>query len=293
MTQDNKRDRTQNGQSENSSQVIEKAKRLAPTLDTLRELYLKSGNLCAFPGCGQVMMDAEGTFVGQICHIEAAEEGGERFNPAQSNEERRSFSNLMLMCYAHHQKTNDVTVYDVETLRRMKAEHEEKFSDPGRMIWKSITDESDALDLHPLLNIKKMDQVLGWGLGQKHLRESLEDFLGFFERLKQVPRRTREFLCIAVKRANRGSWGSGSEVAISELGEACRMTDRDMVPHVAILEKYGFAHAENRDEYDQALLTLSSLGDWPIWDDLLEFSKKTQVPVERLLVDLNMSALEG
>ena len=51
------------------------AKRLAPTADTLRELFLKSGNLCAFPACGKLMMNAEGVFIGQVCHIEAAEEG--------------------------------------------------------------------------------------------------------------------------------------------------------------------------------------------------------------------------
>jgi hypothetical protein len=32
--------------------MTEKAKRLAPTPQTLREVFLKSGNLCAFPGCG-------------------------------------------------------------------------------------------------------------------------------------------------------------------------------------------------------------------------------------------------
>jgi hypothetical protein len=81
----------------------EKAKRLTPTSDTLRELFLKSGNLCSFPGCPQLMMNLEGVFIAQICHIEAAEEGGERFNQNMTNEQRRSAANLMLMCYEHHQ----------------------------------------------------------------------------------------------------------------------------------------------------------------------------------------------
>ena len=54
------------------------------------------------------MIDDDGTFVGQVCHIEAAEKGGERFNEKQTNEERRNFANLMLMCYDHHRVTNDV-----------------------------------------------------------------------------------------------------------------------------------------------------------------------------------------
>lgn len=44
--------------------VTEKAKRLTPKGETVREVFLKSGNLCAFPGCRALMMDADGTFIG-------------------------------------------------------------------------------------------------------------------------------------------------------------------------------------------------------------------------------------
>ena len=87
--------------------MIEKAKRLQPKDEVTRELYLKSGNICAFPGCHNIMINEEGNFIGQICHIEAAEENGERFNSNMTNEDRRSFENLMLMCYEHHTKTNN------------------------------------------------------------------------------------------------------------------------------------------------------------------------------------------
>jgi hypothetical protein len=60
--------------------MSKKKARLAPLSVTLRELFLKSGNLCAYPGCGKLMMNADGVFIGMVCHIEGAEEGGERFN---------------------------------------------------------------------------------------------------------------------------------------------------------------------------------------------------------------------
>lgn len=106
-----------------------KAKRKKPSPDTLRELFLKSGNQCAFPNCSDFMLNREGVFIGQICHIEAAEDGGERFNENMTDEERASFQNLMLMCYPHHQVTNDVEAYPVARLQAMKAEHEAKFTD--------------------------------------------------------------------------------------------------------------------------------------------------------------------
>jgi hypothetical protein len=109
-----------------------KAKRKAPDKDTLRELFLKSGNICAFPGCMHLMMNRDRELIGQICHIEAAEEGGERFNPAKTDDERAAFANLMLMCYQHHVETNDVDEFPVLRLQTMKAEHEAKFTDPSR-----------------------------------------------------------------------------------------------------------------------------------------------------------------
>lgn len=75
----------------------EKPKRLTPKILVLRELYLKSGNQCAISGCGKLMINADGIFIGEICHIEAALQDGQRFNAVQTNEERRGINNLTLL----------------------------------------------------------------------------------------------------------------------------------------------------------------------------------------------------
>jgi hypothetical protein len=116
----------------------ETPKRLRPSFATFRELCLKSGNLCAFPHCDALMMNEAGLFIGQLYHIEAAEPGGERFNPDMTNEERRSVSNLMLMCYPHHRESNDTTKYTVSKLKRMKAAHERRFSRPDRAMREKV-----------------------------------------------------------------------------------------------------------------------------------------------------------
>ena len=66
-------------------------------------------------------------FVGQVCHIEAVSNGGERFNPDSDDEYRRSYGNLILLCYPHHIETNEVDRYPVEKLRQMKLDHEQLF----------------------------------------------------------------------------------------------------------------------------------------------------------------------
>ena len=66
--------------------------------------------------------------IGEICHIEAANPEGERYNPTQSDKERASFENLIIFCANHHKKTNNVSIYTVESLKEMKKKHELKFS---------------------------------------------------------------------------------------------------------------------------------------------------------------------
>jgi len=101
--------------------------RKQPKTDVIRALFAKSGNECAFPECCNKLVNTKNQFIGQICHIEAAEEGGERYNPSQTDEERRSFNNLILFCYEHHVETNDVNEFTVEKLKKIKSEHELKF----------------------------------------------------------------------------------------------------------------------------------------------------------------------
>lgn len=102
--------------------------RLFPTIQVLRALFAKSGNTCAFPACSHPLVDENNLFIAQVCHIEAAEPGGERYNPSQTDEERRSYSNLVLLCYRHHVVTNDTRAYTGERLRQIKAAHEARFS---------------------------------------------------------------------------------------------------------------------------------------------------------------------
>lgn len=101
--------------------------RKKPSDNTIKKLFGLSGNQCAFPDCGQHMVDINGTVTGQICHIEAAETGGQRYSQIQNDEERRSFENLVLMCANHHKVTDNVTIYTTQKLKQIKAAHESSF----------------------------------------------------------------------------------------------------------------------------------------------------------------------
>lgn len=95
---------------------------------TIKKLYSMSGNHCAFPDCTQMFFNVDNkTNVSNICHIEAAEQGGQRYNPNSDDEYRRSFDNLILLCPNHHKVTDDVQKYTVTVLKDMKKQHEAKF----------------------------------------------------------------------------------------------------------------------------------------------------------------------
>lgn len=94
----------------------------------IKALFAKSGNLCCFPECNVEMVDKDNCVMGEIAHIEAYEKNGPRYNEKQTDEERNSFENLMLLCPTHHKLIDKKSSeYSVEYLKRMKKEHEEKF----------------------------------------------------------------------------------------------------------------------------------------------------------------------
>lgn len=91
---------------------------------TIKRLYGRAGNECAFPGCSQVMVNENNAKDSNICHIEAAKLGGERYRALMSNKERAAYENLILLCVQHHDETNDIVKYTVDVLKQMKSNHE-------------------------------------------------------------------------------------------------------------------------------------------------------------------------
>lgn len=224
--------------------MAEKVKRLQPTTETLRELYLKSGNRCAFPDCNEVMIDENGTFVGEVCHIEGAMPGGERFNKDQSNEDRRKFSNLMLMCHKHHKITDDVSEYTVEKLKKIKYDHERRFTDIEEKIKESIKDYSEEDIILLPKTLISMNEYLGWGQTQEELDGTIECIKEFAETLKKLPSECRKILSIICKRVEEAEKVAGKinfKVPPSEIEKACKISFYNLRENLRILKNMDYA----------------------------------------------------
>lgn len=266
----------------------EEVKRLAPKQEVLRELYIKSGNECAYPGCHNVLVDENGKFVGEVCHIEAAMPGGERFNPNMTNEDRRSFGNLMLMCHHHHVVTDDVEKYNVEKLKEMKRNHEAKYSGIIGQMMNSITDYGMSLEYTPCCNCKKISRILDWGLTDEENAAVLDKHL---QKLLDLPIETRQLLGIMVMRSYKDH--CGCIVPIHEVEKATGLKPESIIQNIEILERRRIA---SEIDVEDGIPTCSLLEDpeslWLYWDDIREFVKETEIPIERICCDLDFSVFD-
>ncbi len=96
---------------------------------TIKALFAKSGNKCAFEDCSDELITEENLFVGQICHIEGFSKNGPRFNKNLAMEKCRDFDNLILLCYKHHKIIDtDISKYSTQILKEMKSNHESRQS---------------------------------------------------------------------------------------------------------------------------------------------------------------------
>lgn len=274
--------------------MAEEVKRLKPTPDTLRELYLKSGNQCAFPGCNELIIDKNGVFIGEVCHIEAAKTGGERFNEEQSNDDRRKFSNLMLMCHKHHKVTDDVEKYTVDVLKKMKEEHEKKFTNIEQKIGDSIKDYCEEDNILLPKTLSGMNEYFGWGQTQEDLNYTINCIREFAEILKKIPYETRKIFSIICKRVEKEKILGGVtkfKVLPSEIQKACKLDFNNLRENLRILEKYKMCFLENDfDEGEYIYLNREPYDGG--WIDIYDYFNDKNINIEKMIVGLDFTVLD-
>src|SRR5262245_10770127 len=97
----------------------------SPSKATIKHLFLRTGNRCAFPGCTAKLLDDSDILIADICHICADRPGGPRYDSTQTEKERQSYGNLIVLCPNHHTLVDsDESRFTVQVLQEMKAKHE-------------------------------------------------------------------------------------------------------------------------------------------------------------------------
>ena len=93
-------------------------------------LALRSGDMCAFPGCGRALTvdgDLSGPAVtGTAAHIAGEKPGAARYDKSMNDKQRDHYNNLIYLCGDHHTQIDKQYLdYSVEKLLQMKAIHEQ------------------------------------------------------------------------------------------------------------------------------------------------------------------------
>ena len=98
---------------------------MLPTSTTIKTLFARSGNRCAFPECYALLVEDNDVVTGEICHIRSRAPTGPRYDARQTNEERNAPANLILLCSRHHKMIDsDPDTYSTDQLCAMKKERE-------------------------------------------------------------------------------------------------------------------------------------------------------------------------
>jgi hypothetical protein len=102
---------------------------MAISLKTHKMLWARSGNRCAFPECGRLLVeDVEGagaSILGVEAHIVARRPNGPRGVAVAETELGDALANLILLCPLHHKIVDDhADTYTVDVLAAMKLAHE-------------------------------------------------------------------------------------------------------------------------------------------------------------------------
>lgn len=281
---------------------METPKRLQPSLDTLRRLYSLSGNQCAFPGCCHPMFNNEGNFVGQICHIEAALPGGERFNPNMSNEARRSFGNLMLMCYDHHIETNKEQVYPVSRLQDIKRQHEEIYSNIDRFVHQmqsTITDVTSGIVVGKVSSLRALYiEVFGEDFREpEHVDEEVTAFNSAIDKLASLSPDAKQIFAISLSRAKYELNFLGREteniyVDPYEIERVTQLAPNYLHSIFQEIERSGILSFDNLDD-GQAVYRIVFQGcESNIWDMIRLFCIKKNLNISQMVSGLNFAAID-
>lgn len=275
------------------------------TTETRRELYLFSGNECAFPGCTERILNTNGVLIGEICHIYAVKRTASRGEHDLTSEELREPSNLILLCRNHHKEVDDKKLedeYTVECLQRMKAEHEHKFR-TGIEGLERIIDLTERQVVKYPVNFRMIaafEEVI-----EEH-GDEFTDWFGcetkpFYDLIGNQPDSVRDLIYHILKRGRceQGSDYGGREVRAvpRELVDSTNLNIVEMRQRAAILARNGLLEWKEVDEDHPEYYILKDFTYKQTGTDLfvelynLAHDRKDWTILERAIMDLDFTVL--
>jgi hypothetical protein len=244
-------------------------------------------------------MGADGVLIGEIANIEGAMPESARFNKKMSNEQRRRYDNLLLLCANHHVTIDrDVARWTVDGLKDLKRKHEAIYTAAVDQLRRQVGDITEGVTFTPAVNgLAILDSA---GLDEHERTESCKEINRFAERLSRIPLDARSLLALIVARADEvggpfGRWGAEFAIPVQVLKSIADCSSIQLRQHVEVLEHFELLHYEGDadDGPPRYIVGNSTPGiGWPLLQEIRDFAGTDQGMIRGILCDLDFSALD-
>ncbi|MCV7620503.1 HNH endonuclease [Micrococcus luteus] len=273
-------------------------KRLRPVDATTRELYVYSGNQCAYTDCTDVLLQQNGNWNCEVAHIYGVMPGSARGNHNLTNEELRKPSNLLLLCPSHHNEIDNKNLestYTVDVVRDMKVQHESKFKTALLGLERIIDGTAGQVVKRPE-NLCALDGFCS-NLTELEIQENVELAAPFVEALVGQPAALRDVISLVLCHGRvENHWGADVVRATTARIEAASssITTNELWRRAKSLEHDGLLSIDDDDGLWYFVLidpTAKGVG-WDIFVAIHKLAAGRSDIIRRIINDLDFSVMD-
>lgn len=266
--------------------------RLSPTPSVLKRLFAHSGNRCSNPDCKIYLVDEDGVLLAKVAHICAAEPKGPRYDKSMSDEARRAYANLILLCGVCHDKVDapvNAAKYPEALLLKWKAARDAIFQKAEHQLLADYADVTQASQPTYPINLR----ALGLAIEVEDIVEHPDDLTGlraFIDRLKECPLEQRRFaLKISERTLRRGI----KDASVDEVMAAFNIGSSKLQTNMKILDEHGLGWIHERNDRDYVVRIAERDPSGNPFHEILQFCNATGHNPDELILDLNFAIYDA
>lgn len=266
--------------------------RLSPTPSVLKRLFAHSGNRCSNPDCQTYLVDEDGVLLAKVAHICAAEPKGPRYDKSMSDEARRAYANLILLCGICHDKVDapvNFAKFPEALLLKWKATRDAIFQRAEYQLLADYADTTQAsLPTYPV-NLR----ALGRAIEVEEIIDHPDDIGGlraFIDCLKECPLEQRRF---ALKVSERTLRRDIRDASVDDVMAAFNIGQTKLRTNLKILEEHGLGGHHERGDLDYVLRIAERDPGGNPFHEILQFCDATGHSPDEFILDLNFALYDA
>lgn len=212
-----------------------------------RELWILSGNECAFEGCTTRLVNEDGSYVGEIAHIRGVRPTSPRHDPTMDDDDLRDKSNLILLCRVHHKITDDESRYAIKRMEEMKERHESRFRSAYAEFEAQFIDYTDFLQPGRCRTLTRWLDVLGLhgpDFDNAYIEDEARKLNELADQLSSLTNEARALFSFVVARGAEDQWHNSYHFPLSELARRTKQTRSRILDILNELERLDFGHID-------------------------------------------------